>query len=163
MPEATISLLDDAELDFHEKRAAEMAARLNTSVEQALEAIRSMRAEWRACCDLVAAGRPEDAHAKRSGFEKEVLLLLAQVRHVAAQAERAANLLPQEIRGTDELHALLAWLERFHNTVLRGWLGPEALEELAGEYYPLSSAELDAIGARHPAPVAWYEEDSKPF
>jgi hypothetical protein len=163
MTETAISVLDDAELDAHERRAEEMAIKLNTSVNGAIDTVRLIRAEWRACCDCVASGRTEDAHAKRADFEKVVVLQLPRLRHLSSQVDRAAGVLPHEIKKAAELSSLLEWLEQFHDMVLTVWTGPDVLEQLAGEHYPLSSAELDAIGARNPAPAAWYEEDSKPF
>ncbi len=163
MKEATITLLDDAELDSHEKRAEELAARLNEAVNNANETIRSIRADWRGCCDSVAAGNSEEVQKKQADFEKVVMIRLPRLRLLAAQVDRAIHLLPHEIEKANEFTCLLEWLERFHDKVLRVWTGSDALEELVGEHYPLSSDELDAIGARHPAPAAWYEEDSKPF
>jgi hypothetical protein len=163
MPADTIDLLSDTELDSYQRMGEKIAASLNGSVKSALETGRLIRADWRSCCDAVAAGNTPTAHARRGGFEARVESALPLFRRLAAKVDRAVPLLPHEIKGVAELSSLIDWLERFNDKVLKAWTGPEALEELAGEHYPLSSADLDVLAARYPAPVAWYEEEGKPF
>jgi hypothetical protein len=163
MPAATLSLVTDADLDAYESMGEQLAARLNESVRAAIEASRGIRAAWRSCCDAVGAGRTAEAHARRGEIEQSLRASLPVLRQISSQAERVAPRLPQEINGVDDLRALIGWLERFKDKVLAAWTGPDALEELAGEHYPLTSAELDVIAERYPAPAAWYEQEGKPF
>ncbi len=122
-----------------------------------------VRQQWRACCDEVAAGRTTVAHGTRLALAQEVADTLQFLHRIRPLVARTAALSGQEVRGAREMAGVIAWLERFRDVVLPAWTSPEALEELVGEHYPLSSEELDAAGARYPAPAAWYEEDSKPF
>jgi hypothetical protein len=123
----------------------------------------TVRRQWRSCCDEVAAGRTEVAHALRAalaGSTADTLALLERFRSLVVRTTASSG---REVAGAKDLAGVIAWLERFRDVVLATWTSPEALEELAGEHYPLSSEELDAIGARHPAPAAWYEQEGKPF
>ena len=63
----------------------------------------------------------------------------------------------------DVLLPEIAGLERLKATVFDRWQTAEDLEDLAARDYPLTTADLDAIGPHRRPPASFYADESKPF
>jgi hypothetical protein len=121
-----------------------------------------VRKLWRSVCDEVAASRTPFAHDLRTTLAQATANSLRTSREVIPLLDRVTKLTAHELSGVKEMQEVVAWVEKFDKVVLPAWTGPDELEELAGEHYPLSSAELDVIGAKHPAPTVWAEQEGNP-
>lgn len=111
----------------------------------------------------VSRGRTEEMQARRP-----TLLLAFQTRldHLK-KAHRLAEVLRRpdlpDVPHEDVLLPEITGMERFKASVFDLWQTADDLEDLAARDYPLTTADLDAIGPhRHPAP-SYYADESKPF
>jgi hypothetical protein len=152
-----------AEIAVTEKLHKLLLGKASAAVAATAEDTKQLKALWKAVCDEVAAGRISAAHGIRGELASRVSQHTHHGQELLRLLDNVKELTGEPVPHADEWRRAFAWVERFEKVVLPAWTGPDELEELVGEHYPLSSAELDAIGAKHPAPAAWYEQDGKPF
>jgi hypothetical protein len=118
---------------------------------------------WRHMVLSVAKGQTAEVHAARprlaSAFQKRLDLLKQTHTLLTWLHKRGRTDLPEP----DALLAEIAGMERLKARVIDPWQSVEDLEDLAARDYPLTSSDLDAIGARHRPATSWYAEEGKPF
>ncbi len=137
-------------------------ATVKGQVEAALGLPELIRRVWGDLRAWVIEGRTVDAHALRAQFESKLAAFISQARRAQRSVELATKY-DQQVPRAGEIPDAIAELSRFHETVLARWRTAEDLEDLVAAEYRLPMARLDAIGTKHPAPSAWYEQIDDPF
>ncbi|HEX5271745.1 MAG TPA: hypothetical protein VFW33_14705 [Gemmataceae bacterium] len=118
---------------------------------------------WRRIVLDVARGRTAEMQAGRprvlAAFEKR----LRELKETHALAVWLSKLGRPESPDPDVLLPEIAGLERLKARVFDSWQTADDLEDLAARDYPLTTADLDRIGAQRLPPASYYTEESKPF
>jgi hypothetical protein len=111
----------------------------------------------------VAKGQTTEIQALRprlaSAFEK----LLSQLKETHELVQWLHKSGRADVPDPDVLLPEISGMERLKTSVFDRWQTAEDLEDLAARDYPLTTAELDTIGAQHRPPESYYAEESKPF
>jgi hypothetical protein len=121
-----------------------------------------VRRSWDAVRQWVIDGRTEEAQGLRARFEWELVGYIDLAKQAQIMAEIPLKF-GEDVPRAAEIPAAIAELSRLYDTIFTKWRTPEDLEDLVAAEYRLPMARLDAIGALHPAPSAWYEQDDDPF
>jgi hypothetical protein len=151
-----------AQLETADQLRKVAGAMVRDLVDVALGLPEYTRRCWDTLCAWVVEGRTEEAHGLHARFESE----LAGYIHLAERALKLAEIalkFDEQIPGADKIPDAIAQLNQLHEKVAVQWRTSADLEDLVAAEYRLPMARLDAIGARHPAPAAWYEQDDDPF
>jgi len=118
---------------------------------------------WRRIVMAVARGETTKWHAERlsllSAFEKRLRLL----KDTHTLATWLIHLGIVDVPDPEALLAEIVGMKRLKAGVFDHWQTADDLEDLAARDYPLTAADLDAIGPHRQPPASWYAEEGKPF
>jgi hypothetical protein len=124
---------------------------------------RTFENAWQRIVVDVAKGRTAEIHALRPrllhAFEKRLRLL--KETHVLATW--LASFRKEAVPDPHVLVPEIAGMERLRVNVFDRWQTADDLEDLAARDYPLTTADLDAIGPHRRPPTSFYADESKPF
>jgi hypothetical protein len=163
--DVAVGMLDNlqGQLEAYDRLLKQASTMTQQIVSLALALPGVLRERWQDICREVTAGKSEEAQRGRGALD----LLVSRQRTLLERAGELATLLArvagEEVPRAGEIPAVIAEVDRFREKNLTPWKTVEDLEDLVAAQYHLPTARLDAIGAAHPAPPAWYEQDSKPF
>ncbi|MHB1421675.1 MAG: hypothetical protein ACYC3I_00485 [Gemmataceae bacterium] len=117
---------------------------------------------WRKIVTNVARGQTAEMQAERTGllneFEKRLGILKKGYALLTREKKEGWTDLDP-----DFLLPEIASMERLKARVFDLWQSADDLEDLSARDYPLTTADLDQIGAQRRPPDSWYAEESKPF
>jgi hypothetical protein len=103
-----------------------------------------------------------ELHQLRETLRARWEAVLAQSRRLLALAEQFHGL-PEATKISLRLRQAQQNLAKLGNDVFDRWHTLEDLESLLVKYFPLTTAQLEALAAKFRPPPEWFADDDKPF
>jgi hypothetical protein len=122
-----------------------------------------VRETWRHWSLVGMAGHAEEVQAQRDRFLCFVNSRLDQVKRMGDLVDRVSQIEKRPLPEADELRAVADELRKLKADIFDKWVTLEDLEDLLAAQFPLSSAQLEALGQKYQPSTAWYAQDTKPF